>query len=281
MKKIFFYSLYFLILSSCGKDRQLTDQLEIVPQDTLKYWLSNNQWPVPQTVAIYDSTGHQIDQDSFIVLQESKDITWDYFFNHEHIVERIVLRKATEKDKIFFTEMDEIETLSSVNSTFQNLKNVPVDCKDKRRLLEEVYKSDQANRANGIEGMDVSIDVANMEIVHSLIDKCGTELLNELDPEHGSAMFLVIQHSDHNWRQYYSDFLESMVPLKLIKPTQIALLRDRILMDNNEPQLYGTQIQNGVLHKVDNMDSVKVRRQELGMIPLEEYLELTNEHFKN
>lgn len=278
MKKILFYSLCFLVVFSCKRDGQYTDHLQIVPQDTLKYWLSNNQWPVPETVIIYDSIGNEIDQDSFYVLQESKDITWDYFFNQEHVVERIILRKATKKDKIFFTEMDEIESLSSVNSTFQNLKNVPVDCKDKRRLLEQVYKSDQANRANGFEGIDKAIDVFNMEIVHSLIDKCGSELLNDLSPKHGSAMFLVIQHSDHNWRLNYSDFLESMVPQNLIKPSQIALLRDRILMGNNEPQLYGTQIKNGVLYKVDNMDSVKVRRQEMGMITLEEYLEELKEY---
>ncbi len=278
MKKTFIYSLCFLILSGCDKGGQFTDQLQIVPRDTLKYWLANNQWPVPETVLIYDSLGNKIEKDSFFALQESDDITWDYFFNVEHVVERIVLRKSTENDKMFFAEMDQIESLVSVKSGFKILRNVPVDCKDKRRLLEEVYKRDQSNRASGYEGMDIAVDIANMEIVYSLIDKCGTELLNDLDPKHGLAMLLAIQHSDHKWRQYYSDFLESMVPLNLIKPSQIALLRDRIMMDNYEPQLYGTQIQNGVLYKVDNMDSVIIRRQKLDMIPLKEYLEGLKEY---
>lgn len=56
----------------------------------------------------------------------------------------------------------------------------------------------------------------------------------------------------------------------------LVMMEDRILMDQRIPQKYGTQIQDDKLYKVDNIDSVNVRRERIGLEPLEVYLKEMN-----
>ncbi|MBL0191035.1 MAG: hypothetical protein IPQ18_06780 [Saprospiraceae bacterium] len=49
-------------------------------------------------------------------------------------------------------------------------------------------------------------------------------------------------------------------------------MKDRILMDEGKPQLYGSQIQNGKLYELEAPSGVNERRKSMDMEPLEDYL---------
>jgi hypothetical protein len=53
---------------------------------------------------------------------------------------------------------------------------------------------------------------------------------------------------------------------------QYALMKDRILMDEGKPQLFGSQIKNGKLYDLAEPETVNQRRQEMGLEPIEDYL---------
>ena len=49
-------------------------------------------------------------------------------------------------------------------------------------------------------------------------------------------------------------------------------MKDRILMDKGKPQIFGSQIKNGKLYDLEAPETVNERRQEMGLEPIEDYL---------
>ena len=58
-----------------------------------------------------------------------------------------------------------------------------------------------------------------------------------------------------------------------IKWSVIALMKDRALMYEGKPQIYGSQVSNGELHELFEPEYVNQRRAKIGMEPIEEYLQ--------
>ena len=54
---------------------------------------------------------------------------------------------------------------------------------------------------------------------------------------------------------------------------KIALMKDRALMHEGKPQIYGSQIMNGKLYPLLEPEYVNQRREEVGLGPLEEYVQ--------
>jgi len=108
--------------------------------------------------------------------------------------------------------------------------------------------------------------------VVSTIEKCGFSTAKEVGSCGFLATWLTIQHSSLQYMlTYEGQFDEAVVRGELSIRTHV-ILKDRILLDKGLPQKYGTQVFNNELRKVDNMDSVRVRRKRVGLGPLEEYL---------
>jgi hypothetical protein len=57
-------------------------------------------------------------------------------------------------------------------------------------------------------------------------------------------------------------------------------MKDRILMFDGKPQIYGTQIKNGKLYKLESPETVNERRKAMGMEPIEQYLKRYNIDFE-
>ena len=274
MKFIFTLIILSVILNcSIGCKNNTQFVLTKVDDETLMNWVKTKTFPMPANLLVYDSTGRSIDIDSLYLLVNPRDIKRDYYVNTNGNLVKMVLHKATEKDKEFFDLMNNLESRVSNKSNKEKITLVPVDCSDKKNILEAVIKRDQQNRENGIEGFGEGIDQLNLQIVVSLFSKCKNELFSDLDPIHGSALFLTIQHSNEIWRREYLPYFKKAVPMGIITDQQIALLTDRLLLDQNKPQLYGSQLRNGKLYQVDNIDSVRNRRKKIGMIELEKYLD--------
>ncbi|UCA57739.1 hypothetical protein KB553_11760 [Chryseobacterium rhizoplanae] len=156
---------------------------------------------------------------------------------------------------------------------------IEVDCSKKNQILSEVLESDQRIRKSNELIKYAKEDHRNQELVISIIEKCGMPTLKEVGQKQMDAIWLGLQHSTKEIRIKYFPYVEKAVKNGDLSKQQYALMKDRILMDEGNPQIYGSQIENGKLYKLENPETVNERRKEMGMEPIEDYLKNFNIQF--
>jgi hypothetical protein len=150
---------------------------------------------------------------------------------------------------------------------------VEVDCNKKSEILSEVYISDQKIRRENNLIKYGKEDHRNQELVISIIEKCGMPTLNEVTQEQMNAIWIGLQHNtDNKYRIKYFPLIEKAVKNGDLSKEQYALMKDRMLMGEGKPQIFGTQIKNGKLYDLEKPETVNERRQEMGLEPIEDYL---------
>ena len=149
---------------------------------------------------------------------------------------------------------------------------VEVDCNKKSEILSEVYISDQKIRRENKLIKYAKEDHRNQELIISIIEKCGMPTLNEVNQEQMNAIWLGLQHTENKYRIKYFPLIEKAVKNGDLSKEQYALMKDRILMDEGKPQIFGSQIKNGKLYDLEAPETVNERRQEMGLEPIEDYL---------
>ena len=157
---------------------------------------------------------------------------------------------------------------------------IEVDCSKKHQILSEVYESDQRIRKSNELIKYAKEDHRNQELVISIIEKCGIPTLKDVTQNQMNAIWLGLQHTNKKYRKKYFPEVEKAVENGDLSKQQYALMKDRILMDEGKPQIYGSQIKNGKLYKLDNPETVNERRREMGMETIEDYLKHFNIEFK-
>ena len=191
------------------------------------------------------------------------------------------------KKKIFFSILTALVLIISIFLYMNRDKCVyvgsvgiiEVDCSKKRQILSEVYESDQRSRKSNEFIKYAKEEHRNKELVISIIEKCGMPTLNEVTQKQMTAIWLVLQHSTYKHMKKYFPQIEEAVKNGDLSKQQYALMKDRILMDEGKPQIYGSQIKNGKLYKLENPETVNERRKEMGMKTIENYLKHFNIQF--
>lgn len=130
-----------------------------------------------------------------------------------------------------------------------------------------------------------------------LVDARNTDRLNEIVKKHSwvtedlvgkkgvSAAFLIVQHSpDYKFQEEMLPLLkQSFLNGEGVTGQEFALLTDRVLVHQNKPQLYGTQLNilNGelVFDPILDKEGVNKRRAEVGLPSLEEYKKVVAEAY--
>jgi len=72
----------------------------------------------------------------------------------------------------------------------------------------------------------------------------------------------------------YAPMLEASAKKGDLDLSMMALTKDRILMYEGKPQIYGSQVSNGKLWDLMEPEYVNKRRREVGLDPLEDYLKI-------
>ena len=194
----------------------------------------------------------------------------DKYVDEEDQILEIIIRPATQED---------LELKAKINLAFQEqpvIEAVEIDCDKIIEILDSIYVLDQGMRQNG-QSIDHKIENQCLNKVISMIDKCGMPTLEEVDEHQMMTIWLVFQHAHHYiMKKYYPLLLQSAEKGDL-KLSQMALMKDRLLMREGKPQLYGSQIQAGCktqweLYRLQNPETVDKRRAEMGLGPLKDYL---------
>lgn len=173
---------------------------------------------------------------------------------------------------ILFMNRDKFAYVGSVDF-------IEVDCKRKSEILSMVYESDQRIRKENNLIKYAKEDHRNQELVVSIIEKCGMPSLDEVTQKEMDAIWLALQHTVKKYRIKYFPQIEKAVENGDLSKEQYAIMKDRILMDQGKPQIYGSQIKNGKLYTLESPEFVNDRRKKMGMEPIEKYLEYYNIDF--
>ncbi|MBK9256927.1 MAG: hypothetical protein IPM42_15705 [Saprospiraceae bacterium] len=256
--------LFAIILVSIACDQK--EKLTKLSDEKLIERIVGRNLPTPDQVIIKNAEGNVISIDSMTRLEETGQYFEDFYVNEKGQFKVIVIRKKTSADDILIARINEaLNPKKEVNM-------VDINCDDKKRILQNILVSDQKMR-QGNADIDPETDHKNLEIVISLLNKCGIPTLNEVNRDEMSAIWLVIQHSDVKWMKSYLPLLEASAKNGDLEWHQIAMTRDRILINDGKPQVYGSQIIDNKLANLYEPEYVNQRRAAMGMGPIEEYLQ--------
>ena len=151
-----------------------------------------------------------------------------------------------------------------------------------KRLRQELCKmrdDDQAMRNSS--SWDDSIDKKHTERLKEIISEYGW-LDESLVSEDGSqAAWLIAQHADHDVK-FQEHALSSLKASKNPSKRNIAFLTDRILVNKNQSQVFGTQFYKNdkgqmIPQPIKEPEDLASRRKEYELEPFEEYKKLIQE----
>ncbi|ULQ56767.1 hypothetical protein KJS94_00975 [Flavihumibacter rivuli] len=121
-------------------------------------------------------------------------------------------------------------------------------------------------------------DSVNIKVVSSVLDQYGWLGPNEVGENGSLALFLVIQHAKVDVQEKYLPLLQKAVRERKAKPSQMAMLEDRVLLYHGKRQVYGTQValnmKTNQYYVLPMMDPkyLDLRRRAVGLPPMAEYL---------
>ncbi len=121
-------------------------------------------------------------------------------------------------------------------------------------------------------------DSINLIKVQNILDTRGW-LGEDVVGEQGNAtLFLVVQHANIKIQEKYLPMMREAVKNGKAKPSNLALLEDRVALRQGRKQIYGSQINRDdktqyiYVAPLDDPDNVDKRRAEVGLQPLAVYL---------
>lgn len=273
--------LLTIISLSCNKNENYKpDGLRLVTQEELLKNAKKRQFFNYDHVVYKNESGIEISLDSVKNIPNSEEWTADRYVNENNELKELILRKASEKDKVFQQKL----RAAFENEIVEPIIPIEIDCYNVQEILTKVYTLDQDTRKNGSAG-NPNIDRENLIKVVSLIEKCGMPTLNEVNQKQMSAIWLVLQHADNHHRKKYLPILQKSAQNGDLRKSQMALMEDRILMMDGKPQIYGSQItensENGkwMIYDLQDPESVDKRRAKVGLGPLSEYVSQWNIDF--
>jgi len=150
--------------------------------------------------------------------------------------------------------------------------------KEDQVLLEELSKSgDLANYKDEVHPELKIVFERNTKRAKEIIKEYGWPKISLVGEDGSDAMYHIVQHSvlDEAFMQSCVPLLSEQVKNKEAKGFQLAFLQDRTLMQQNKPQIYGTQHQEDksgkiVPYQIEDPKGVDERRLSLGLEPLKE-----------
>ena len=220
-------------------------------------------------ITIKDSLGNEIKKEETAKLDHNLFFA-DYYADRNGDIVEVVIRKATQPDR------ELIKRINEAMEEGEEIVLVDIPCDNARFVLEQIHDIDQQNRTNNKE-IDPNIDRDNQSRVVSIIEKCGFPTKEKVGQKGMESVFLVIQHGTKKLRAKYFSFIKMSAEKGELNLGAVALMEDRMLMENGVKQKYGSQVVKNVsgrwtLYPIEDPQNVNKRRASMGLNTIEEYL---------
>ena len=149
--------------------------------------------------------------------------------------------------------------------------------------LRKAIKENNVDSIIHYNTMMQTADEENQRIVFNLLDETGWP--EDLSNDANKAIFLVIDHSDIESQKKYLNLVKLQSENGVISKSYYPTLLDRVLMKENQRQVYGTQThmnmnkEEKVLYvwPVVNAENIDSLRNTVDLLPLAEYMEVMKE----
>jgi len=193
--------------------------------------------------------------------------------------------------------------LSSTFLSGQNKKMPSLDPKDLSKQINEMWKNQQTLRNQKSEirlsyGMDSrqmeenlrkteEVDYKSYQLVKAIIKRNGYPTYKMIGQESAHNFFNMVQHCDHDQDLQYQILREMDIAVANHQASRkdYAYLTDRVLVNQGEKQIYGTQIEYDhdkkvyQAYSVENPTEVNKKRKTMGLPPMENYVSDMNKNY--
>jgi hypothetical protein len=162
---------------------------------------------------------------------------------------------------------------------------IKIQERDDRIREHHTYEEIRTNKK--LQDEMVQLDTINMRHIDDILLRYGRYPGKKLVDELSDVVALVIQHSPYANQKKYLPYIEKAVYDHDLSSDYLAVMTDRILMIENKPQLYGSQIIYDEKRKKDKLymyqgtiHDVEKRRESLCLISLKNYLKYYYPHIE-
>lgn len=195
----------------------------------------------------------------------------DFAISQEKEIVAINLRENTYQDDLL-----KIIRMNTGSNPFKSLRPHLYNCDSLIPVLELIYDSDQ--QVNNIRiDWTINIDSVNDARTFSILSGCSMKELSRYEYRNLIGLFLAVQHSQPEIIAYFYPYFVRAVENGVFKKQDLALLTDRLLLNYNYLQVYGSQIErDGTLNDVRDMENLDSLRNSVGLGTIEEYLKRFN-----
>jgi hypothetical protein len=145
-----------------------------------------------------------------------------------------------------------------------------------REELLELMDADQAERTGEVGGND---DIDRTQRLQEIIDEHGWPGFDLVGKEGATAAWVIAQHSDQDvdFQEQALELMQDAVDDDQADPSELAYLDDRVAVNNERPQRYGTQVRCGPGGAVPatplvDPEGVDELRAAVDLDPLDDYL---------
>jgi hypothetical protein len=147
----------------------------------------------------------------------------------------------------------------------------------KNKIL-SLVKKDQKMRKSSTSKWNFKVDKENTNELKKVIKKYGWPDFDLVGKEASKGAWLIAQHADHDvkFQEYCLNLTKEKLKDNKIEPQYFAYLTDRVLVNQNKPQLYGTQFylnKKGQLvpRPIKNKKKLSSRRKKFKLEPFTKY----------
>ena len=257
--KYFIFCISIVVFWGCQPQSDIP--LQLASTAAIVEMHKTGQFDVEHALFLKEN-GREIDADD---VKRIKDGTYscDYFIDNKGVIREAKVRPTAYEDRIRYILIK--------NADYDPKYRTPllrINCDSLPYNIKEIYRTHLEDWPDEIPNKDTLgfFDFERAKIV-SIDENCVKSSADVIQ-----TFWSMVHHNDREVIAYYYLDLKQWVEEGLLREGVFALTTDRLLSWYNYPQVFGSQIINGQLQPIEHPNSVDVRRADVGLEPLNEYL---------
>jgi len=256
------------MLIACKTTPEEVQKLRGITYDQMQQLLLEKKLTVPADIPYYGIEGSLIAKNvGNVSLLSPIATTW--FVNDDNAVVKVQLLDVPAA----LTQLREKTVLRDLAT---------VNCTDLKATMARLEH--RATIENKAETLNELLKNQNIEALEYILKTCGFPTVQTAGEAGLQTTWNLLQDASKETRSLYFPQVIEATKTAALTREDVALMQDKMLMDYNKPQLYGTQLvltDAGVyeLYNLDKPAQVNARRAMMSMPPLQDYLDHFNIDF--